>query len=81
MLWHRSTLAMRRALARSGDMTRRVFNQRVWVSFAKVAEYRRRGRSWRCSPPSVMPPAGPLLSVEVLLPADRHKLEDAYPIT
>ncbi|MBB5130564.1 hypothetical protein HNP84_000252 [Thermocatellispora tengchongensis] len=43
VLWHRFTLAMRRELARSAGMTRRAFNQRVRVSFAKVAEYQRRG--------------------------------------
>lgn len=43
VLWHRFTLAMRRELARLAGMSRHSFNRHVRVSFAKVAEYQRRG--------------------------------------
>ncbi|MFF4776464.1 replication initiator [Microtetraspora fusca] len=42
-LWHRFTLEVRRALAAEAGMSRRVFAAQVRVSFAKVAEYQRRG--------------------------------------
>ncbi|MFI6905100.1 replication initiator [Nonomuraea sp. NPDC050394] len=42
-LWHRFTLAMRQELANQAGMSRRAFGKRVRVSFAKVAEYQRRG--------------------------------------
>ncbi len=42
-LWHRFTLEVRRALAAEAGMSRRVFATQVRVSFAKVAEYQRRG--------------------------------------
>ncbi|MEU8269920.1 replication initiator [Sphaerisporangium sp. NPDC049002] len=43
VLWHRFTLAMRQELAALAGMSRRAFNSQVRVSFAKVAEYQRRG--------------------------------------
>ncbi|MFI6733203.1 replication initiator [Nonomuraea sp. NPDC050451] len=42
-LWHRFTLAIRQELANQTGMTRRAFAQHGKVSFAKVAEYQRRG--------------------------------------
>ncbi|GAA2685892.1 plasmid replication initiator protein [Nonomuraea recticatena] len=42
-LWHRFTLTLRQQLAADAGMSRRAFAQRVRVSFAKVAEYQRRG--------------------------------------
>ncbi|MEV0422572.1 replication initiator [Streptosporangium canum] len=42
-LWHRFTLEMRRTLASEAGMSRAEFGKRVRVSFAKVAEYQRRG--------------------------------------
>ncbi|MGI5486727.1 replication initiator [Microtetraspora malaysiensis] len=42
-LWHRFTLAMRQELATLAGMSRRAFGAHVRVSFAKVAEYQRRG--------------------------------------
>ncbi|MEW2356541.1 replication initiator [Spirillospora sp. NPDC029432] len=42
-LWHRFTLELRRQLARRAGMSRRRFDALVRVSFAKVAEYQRRG--------------------------------------
>ncbi|TMQ83433.1 replication initiation protein, partial [Actinomadura soli] len=42
-LWHRFTLELRRQLARRAGMSRRRFDAQVRVSFAKVAEYQRRG--------------------------------------
>lgn len=43
VLWHRFSLAVRRELAKAAGMSRRAFAERVRVSFAKVAEYQRRG--------------------------------------
>ncbi|GLX94833.1 replication initiator [Herbidospora sp. NBRC 101105] len=43
VLWHRFTLNARREMARLAGMTRHAFNSQVRVSFAKVAEYQRRG--------------------------------------
>jgi hypothetical protein len=42
-LWRRFTIGLRRALARMAGMTQKEFGQRARVSFAKVAEYQRRG--------------------------------------
>ncbi|GAA3417963.1 replication initiator [Streptosporangium vulgare] len=42
-LWHRFTLEVRRTLASEAGLSRREFARRVRVSFAKVAEYQRRG--------------------------------------
>jgi hypothetical protein len=42
-LWHRFTLELRRQLARRAGMSRRRFDAQTRVSFAKVAEYQRRG--------------------------------------
>lgn len=42
-LWHRFTLAMRQELAAQMGLSRRTFGKEVRVSFAKVAEYQRRG--------------------------------------
>ncbi|NUW39599.1 replication initiation protein [Nonomuraea rhodomycinica] len=42
-LWHRFTLEVRRSLASGAGMSRREFSRLVRVSFAKVAEYQRRG--------------------------------------
>ncbi|MFI7034895.1 replication initiator [Microbispora rosea] len=42
-LWHRFTLEIRRELASQAGLSRRAFAQLVRVSFAKVAEYQRRG--------------------------------------
>ncbi|TYB49996.1 replication initiation protein [Actinomadura chibensis] len=42
-LWHYFTLELRRELARLAGLSRRRFNQLVRPSFAKVAEYQRRG--------------------------------------
>ncbi|MEW9533894.1 replication initiator [Microbispora sp. NPDC049125] len=42
-LWHRFTLAMRQELAAQVGRSRRAFGEQVRVSFAKVAEYQRRG--------------------------------------
>ncbi|GAA4562209.1 replication initiator [Planotetraspora kaengkrachanensis] len=43
VLWHRFTLAMRQELAAQAGMSRRTFGKQMRVSFAKVAEYQRRG--------------------------------------
>jgi hypothetical protein len=43
VLWHRFTLEVRRELAKQAGMSRRAFGKLVRVSFAKVAEYQRRG--------------------------------------
>ncbi|MCP9968457.1 hypothetical protein LUX57_27595 [Actinomadura madurae] len=42
-LWRRSTLALRRYLAKSAGLTQKEFRETLAVSFAKVAEYQRRG--------------------------------------
>jgi hypothetical protein len=42
-LWNRFTVEVRRELARLVGMSRAAFGKRVRVSFAKVAEYQRRG--------------------------------------
>ncbi|WP_433363077.1 replication initiator [Streptosporangium sp. CA-115845] len=42
-LWHRFTLEVRRTLASEAGLSRREFARWVRVSFAKVAEYQRRG--------------------------------------
>jgi hypothetical protein len=43
VLWHRFTLEVRRELAKQAGMSRRAFGKLIRVSFAKVAEYQRRG--------------------------------------
>ncbi|MFI9813202.1 replication initiator [Saccharothrix variisporea] len=42
-LWHRFTIALRRALARAAGLTVREFKDHARLSYAKVAEYQRRG--------------------------------------
>ncbi|GGL39672.1 replication initiator [Planomonospora parontospora] len=42
-LWRRFTLALRRRLARAAGLTQRELREQAVVSFAKVAEYQRRG--------------------------------------
>ncbi|MFV2177963.1 replication initiator [Actinomadura sp. LOL_016] len=42
-LWRRFTLALRRYLAKSAGLTHKEFRETLAVSFAKVAEYQRRG--------------------------------------
>jgi hypothetical protein len=42
-LWRRFTITLRRALARQAGLTNKAFAAQVRVSFAKVAEYQRRG--------------------------------------
>ncbi|TYB50042.1 replication initiation protein [Actinomadura chibensis] len=42
-LWRRFTLALRRYLAKSARLTHKEFRETLAVSFAKVAEYQRRG--------------------------------------
>ena len=42
-LWRRFTLALRRYLAKAAGLTQQEFRQALAVSFAKVAEYQRRG--------------------------------------
>jgi hypothetical protein len=42
-LWRRFTIGLRRTLARIVGMTQKEFSQRARVSFAKVAEYQKRG--------------------------------------
>jgi hypothetical protein len=42
-LWRRFTIGLRRTLARMAGMTQKEFGQRARVSFAKVAEYQKRG--------------------------------------
>ncbi|MEU4740535.1 replication initiator [Actinosynnema sp. NPDC023658] len=42
-LWHRFTIALRRALARAAGLTVRDFKDHARLSYAKVAEYQRRG--------------------------------------
>jgi hypothetical protein len=42
-LWRRFTIALRRALARQAGLTYKAFADQARVSFAKVAEYQRRG--------------------------------------
>ncbi|GAA2441119.1 replication initiator protein RepSA [Actinomadura vinacea] len=42
-LWRRFTLALRRYLAKSAGLTQKDFRDTLAVSFAKVAEYQRRG--------------------------------------
>ncbi|GAA2456999.1 replication initiator protein RepSA [Actinomadura vinacea] len=42
-LWRRFTLALRRYLARAAGLTLKEFGQTLAVSYAKVAEYQRRG--------------------------------------
>ena len=43
-LWRRFTIALRRTLARQAGLTNKALAAQVRVSFAKVAEYQRRGR-------------------------------------
>jgi hypothetical protein len=42
-LWHRFTIALRRVLAHAAGLTAREFADHARVSYAKVAEYQRRG--------------------------------------
>jgi hypothetical protein len=42
-LWRRFTIALRRALARQAGLTNKALTAQVRVSYAKVAEYQRRG--------------------------------------
>ncbi|MBO3748787.1 replication initiation protein [Streptosporangiaceae bacterium NEAU-GS5] len=42
-LWHRFVEALRRHLSRNGGLTVREFRQQAVISFAKVAEYQKRG--------------------------------------
>jgi hypothetical protein len=42
-LWRRFTIGLRRTLARITGMTHKEFSQRARISFAKVAEYQKRG--------------------------------------
>jgi hypothetical protein len=42
-LWHRFTIALRRALAQRLGITGRLFRDHARLSYAKVAEYQRRG--------------------------------------
>ena len=42
-LWRRSTITLRRSLARRAGLTGQALNAQVRVSYAKVAEYQRRG--------------------------------------
>jgi hypothetical protein len=42
-LWRRFTMALRRRVAKAGGLTLRELRDHVTVSFAKVAEYQRRG--------------------------------------
>ncbi|CCH35228.1 replication initiator [Actinosynnema sp. NPDC047251] len=42
-LWHRFTIALRRHLARAAGLTVREFRHHARISYAKVAEYQRRG--------------------------------------
>jgi hypothetical protein len=42
-LWRRFTLALRRHVAKSAGLTARELRNMLTVSFAKVAEYQRRG--------------------------------------
>lgn len=42
-LWRRFTIALRRALARRAGLTNKALAAQVRVSYAKVAEYQRRG--------------------------------------
>src|ERR1035438_2263291 len=42
-LWRRFTITLRRALARQAGMTGKAFAGQIRISFAKVAEYQRRG--------------------------------------
>ena len=42
-LWRRSTIALRRTLARQAGLTNKALAAQVRVSYAKVAEYQRRG--------------------------------------
>ncbi|GAA4597962.1 replication initiator protein RepSA [Planotetraspora phitsanulokensis] len=43
LLWKRFTNALRRHIAKSGDLTLRDMREQLTVAFAKVAEYQRRG--------------------------------------
>jgi hypothetical protein len=43
ILWRRFTIALRRTLARRAGLTNKAFAAQVRVSYAKVAEYQRRG--------------------------------------
>ncbi|MFF8312725.1 replication initiator [Streptomyces lydicus] len=43
MLWRRFTIYLRREIARRAGLTQREFTQHARVSFAKVAEYQKRG--------------------------------------
>jgi hypothetical protein len=42
-LWRRFTITLRRTLARQAGLTGKALNAQVRVSYAKVAEYQRRG--------------------------------------
>ncbi|WP_344167683.1 replication initiator [Pilimelia columellifera] len=42
-LWHRFTIALRRAIATAGGLTVRESGEHLRISYAKVAEYQRRG--------------------------------------
>ncbi|MFD7657893.1 replication initiator [Actinosynnema sp. NPDC059797] len=58
-LWHRLTIALRRALARAAGLTVREFRHHARVSYAKVAEYQRRGLVHFHAVIRVDGPAGP----------------------
>jgi hypothetical protein len=59
-LWRRFTITLRRALARQAGLTRKTLAAQVRVSYAKVAEYQRRG-SFTSTPSSgsTAPPGQP----------------------
>jgi len=76
-LWHRFTIALRRAIAMAGGLTVRESGSHLRISYAKVAEYQARGlvhfhaviRADGASGPDSTPPAW--LTVDVLADAVR----------
>ncbi|MFI0792009.1 replication initiator [Micromonospora rubida] len=76
-LWHRFTIALRRAVAAAGGLTVRESGAHVRISYAKVAEYQRRGlvhfhaiiRADGASGPDSSPPVW--LTADVLADAAR----------
>jgi hypothetical protein len=65
-MWRRFTIALRRALARQSGLTNNAFTAQVRVSYAKVAEYQRRGVAHFHAIIRLDGPAGPTMPAACL---------------
>jgi hypothetical protein len=79
-LWRRTTIYLKRTLARISGMTLRELEQVIRLSYVKVAEYQRRGAvhfhavlrlDGKCSDPAHVPPPPDCFTVELLEDAVR----------